>query len=91
VPGVAPGKVLIIGGGKLVALTSELNQTSAALGIRMSWIYSIIPISGVLWVLYGLYYIQDIARHGRMRLPSEINGDPDPTRIDPIATQIEAR
>lgn len=80
--------VLIIGGGQLVALTHELNQTSAALGIRMSWVYSIIPISGVLWVLYGIYYVQDILRHGRLRLPSEINNDPGRPRIDPVATDM---
>jgi len=80
--------ILIIGGGKLVVLTHELNQTSAALGIRMSWVYSIIPISGVLWVLYGVYYMQDIFLHGRLRLPSEINNDPDRPRVDPVATDM---
>ncbi len=79
--------ILIIGGGKLVALVHDLDQTSAALGVRMSWVYSIIPISGVLWVLYGLYYIADLLRHGRLRLPSEINGDAvagdTPNRVDP--------
>lgn len=75
--------ILIIGGGKLVALVHELDQTSAALGVRMSYVYSIIPISGVLWVLYGVYYIFDLLRHGRLRLPSEINDDPENLRQDP--------
>ena len=87
--------VLIIGGTRLVMLTSELDQTSAALGVRMAWVYSIIPISGVLWVLYGLYYIADIARHGRMRLPSELNWDADSAshnpRGEPVATAVPDR
>ena len=87
--------ILIIGGGKLVTLVHDLDQTSAALGLRMSWVYSIIPISGVLWVLYGVYYIQDLLRHGRLRLPSEINGDkvgPDsvPHRTNPKHADVSA-
>lgn len=87
--------VLIWGGGSLVLLTHELNQTSAALGIRISWVYSIIPMSGVLWVIYGLYYMNDILRHGRIRIPTEVSTDsttpgqavPDPT----LAAALEKR
>jgi len=68
--------ILIWGGSRLVLLTHELNQTSAALGIRISYVYSIIPISGVLWLLYGLYSINDIIRHGRIRIPTEVSVDP---------------
>jgi len=67
--------ILIWGGIRLVSLTHELNQTSAALGIRISYVYSIIPISGFLWVLYGVYYITDIIRYGRIRIPTEVSED----------------
>ena len=40
--------VLVIGGGRLVAITLELEQTSPALGIPMALVYSILPLSGVM-------------------------------------------
>lgn len=46
--------VLVVGGGSLVQLTWELNQTTAVLGIPMAWVYSVLPLSGVLIVLYSL-------------------------------------
>lgn len=46
--------VLVIGGGALVQLTWELEQTTAALGIPMAWVYLILPLSGVLIVYYSL-------------------------------------
>lgn len=65
--------ILIYGGGRLVQLTHELDQTSAALGVRMSYIYAIIPISGVLMSIYALHYIGDVVFHGKMHKPSEVN------------------
>lgn len=46
--------VLIVGGGSLVQLTWELKQTTAVLGIPMAWVYSVLPLSGVLIVFYSL-------------------------------------
>ncbi len=46
--------VLILGGGSLVKLTWELNQTTAVLGIPMAWVYTVLPISGVLIVYYSI-------------------------------------
>lgn len=51
--------ILIIGGLKLVILTHELDQVAAATGIRMSVIYSVVPISGLLWVIYGFGFLWD--------------------------------
>jgi len=45
---------MVIGGGKLVLLTYQLDQMSAALGIRVSWIYLALPLSGLLIAFYGL-------------------------------------
>jgi TRAP-type C4-dicarboxylate transport system permease small subunit len=45
--------VMVIGGGNLMALTFELNQMSAALGIKMAYIYSVIPLAGSLIAFYG--------------------------------------
>lgn len=46
--------VLVYGGGRLVWLTLELRQTSAALDIPMGYVYSVLPLSGILLVFYSL-------------------------------------
>lgn len=69
--------ILIYGGSRLVGLTYELNQTSAALGVKMAYIYSIIPISGILMVIYALHYILDVVRFGKIHKPSEVETRPD--------------
>ena len=44
--------VLVIGGGNLVYVNYELGQFSAALNLPLSFVYLVIPISGVLVVGY---------------------------------------
>lgn len=57
--------IMIIGGGRLVALTFNLNQISASMGIKMGYIYSVIPISGLLMVYYSiLFIIETIKKSG---------------------------
>lgn len=46
--------VMVFGGIKLVALTLDLRQTSAALQVPIGYIYTVIPISGLLICLYAL-------------------------------------
>lgn len=46
--------VLIIGGGGLVALTWELRQYSAVLGLPIAFVYSVIPAAGVLICVYAI-------------------------------------
>lgn len=46
------GAVLIAGGGNLVSLTWELRQYSAVLGMPIAWVYSVVPLTGVLVVFY---------------------------------------
>lgn len=46
--------VLIIGGGSLVSLTWELRQYSAVLGLPMAFVYSVIPLAGLLICLYAI-------------------------------------
>jgi TRAP-type C4-dicarboxylate transport system permease small subunit len=46
--------VLIIGGGSLVALTWELKQYSAVLGLPIAYVYSVIPVTGVLICFYAI-------------------------------------
>ncbi|MGD9021835.1 MAG: TRAP transporter small permease, partial [Lysobacterales bacterium] len=46
--------VLVIGGGGLVALTWDLRQYSAVLGLPIALVYSVIPVAGVLICVYAL-------------------------------------
>lgn len=75
--------ILIYGGGRLVQLTHELNQTSGALGVRMSYVYSIIPVSGVLMCLYAFQYIGDVIFKGEIHKSNE----PDATDVTAQLTQ----
>ncbi len=49
--------VMVIGGVSLVALTLEPVQISAAMEIKIAYVYSAIPISGVLIVYFSLLKI----------------------------------
>lgn len=51
--------VMIVGGSRLVAMTWELDQVSPALGIPMALVYAVVPVSGVLIVLYAFDNIAD--------------------------------
>lgn len=44
--------VLILGGGNLVMLTWELKQYSAVLGLPIAFMYSVIPLTGLLIAFY---------------------------------------
>ena len=67
--------VLIYGGWQLVQLTWQLDQTSAAMGVKMAYVYSIIPISGILMLVYAFYFMRGITRHGKIHRPSELGGE----------------
>mgnify|MGYP000738609208 CR=1 FL=1 len=56
--------VLVVGGGSLVQLPWELKQTTAVLGIPMAWVYSVLPLSGVLITFYSLAFLL----HNRTRV-----------------------
>jgi TRAP-type C4-dicarboxylate transport system permease small subunit len=49
--------VMIVGGVRLVQLAFALNQISAALGIRMGYVYLVIPLSGLLIIYYSIVSI----------------------------------
>lgn len=46
--------VMIVGGMQLVSLVWELKQSSAALGIQIAFIYSVIPLTGAIITLYAV-------------------------------------
>jgi TRAP-type C4-dicarboxylate transport system permease small subunit len=49
--------VMVIGGIRLVSITLALNQISAALQIKLGFVYLILPISGLLMMFYSFYFI----------------------------------
>lgn len=61
--------IMVFGGCKLVYTIWSLGQTSTALQVPLSVVYSIVPLSGLLIAYFG---IEDII--GRIIKP-EVNGD----------------
>lgn len=51
--------VMVIGGARLVLLTIQFDQTSAALGIQLGYIYFVLPLSGALIMLYAAISITE--------------------------------
>ena len=49
--------VMVIGGVRLVYITLQLNQISAALQIPLGYVYLVVPISGLLMMFYSIYFI----------------------------------
>lgn len=49
--------VMVYGGGLLVKVTATLGQTSAALGLPMWTIYSIMPICGLVIVYFAISFL----------------------------------
>ncbi len=48
---------LVIGGFNLVNITLSLNQISAALQIPLGYVYTVLPLSGLIMMFYSLYFI----------------------------------
>lgn len=55
--------VLVVGGASLVYLTWDLRQYSAVLGLPVSIVYSVIPLAGVLIVIYSLAAFANVHEH----------------------------
>jgi len=49
--------VMVIGGLRLVYITLQLNQISAALQVPLGYVYLAVPISGLLMMFYSTYFI----------------------------------
>ncbi len=53
--------VMVIGGLRLVSITLTLNQVSAALGVKLGYVYLALPLSGLLIMFYAaVFFIQRI-------------------------------
>ena len=54
--------VMVIGGMRLVYITLQLNQISAALQVPLGYVYLVVPISGILMMFYAIYFITEEIR-----------------------------
>lgn len=52
--------VMVIGGGRLVQISYVLGQSSSALDIPLAYIYSVLPLSGLLIIYYKLSEIRQL-------------------------------
>lgn len=49
--------VFIVGGGRLVYITLSLGQVSSALQIPLGYVYTVMPLGGIIIVYYSIYNI----------------------------------
>lgn len=61
------GGVMIVGGLQLVALSFELGQHSAALGVPLGVVYLALPLSGAAIAAYSAAALVDLLRPGAPR------------------------
>ena len=51
--------VFVFGGLRLVYITFTLNQISPALQVNMGYIYSVVPLTGILIIIYSAGFFQE--------------------------------
>ena len=66
--------VLIWGGMRLVSIQLYLNQLSAAMKIKMGYVYLVLPITGVLLTFYSIHFILQAIKGANS--VSEIDNEP---------------
>ena len=54
---------LVWGGGNLVYISQLLQQKSATLQVPLSWIYGVVPISGLMVVFYHGFHISELLKN----------------------------
>lgn len=52
--------VMVIGGGRLVQISYVLGQSSSALNIPLAYIYTVLPLSGLLIIYYKVIEIKQL-------------------------------
>ena len=64
--------VLLWGGIRLVSIQLYLNQLSAAMKIKMGYVYLALPITGALLTLYSIYFIMQAVKGANDETPGGI-------------------
>ena len=57
--------VLVLGGWRLVDLTFTLRQISPVMGIPMGVVYMVLPVTGILFMYYSIYYMVEAVKRNR--------------------------
>jgi len=57
--------LLVVGGWRLVDLTFTLKQISAVMGIPMGYVYLVLPLTGILFMYYSIYFIVEALKRNR--------------------------
>ncbi|MBN2242524.1 MAG: TRAP transporter small permease [Acidobacteria bacterium] len=57
--------LLVIGGWRLVDLTFSLRQISPVMGIPMGFVYLVLPLTGILFMYYSVYFIAEALKKDR--------------------------
>lgn len=52
--------VMVIGGGNLVYTTLSLGQISSALNVPLGYVYSIVPLCGMIIIFFSFYNIKKL-------------------------------
>lgn len=80
---------MLIGGWQLVSLTLLLGQSSAALGVPLGYVYSVLPLSGAIISFYSVYYIvqhwsaiKDLQEMGSEPAPEPLQHATSSTSLD---------
>ncbi|WOX07063.1 TRAP transporter small permease [Microbulbifer pacificus] len=74
---------MVYGGSKLMLLTFELEQYSAALNIPMGYVYSVLPLSGLLICLFSIDQLIELVS-AKQELPAEFDSS-----VHPYAEEAE--
>lgn len=72
--------VMVIGGIRLVSVTLRLHQISAALRVKLGYVYLVLPLSGLLLMFYAAVFFREHIRALRGR-PVEMK--PERVRVFP--------
>jgi TRAP-type C4-dicarboxylate transport system permease small subunit len=59
--------VLVVGGANLTYITFLLEQASPVLGIPMGFVYTVVPLSGMLFVVYGVLGLLEMNNANKLR------------------------
>jgi len=57
--------ILIVGGWRLVVLTFTLKQISPVMGIPIGYVYLVLPLTGILFMYYSVYFIVEALKRNR--------------------------
>ncbi|WP_155285191.1 TRAP transporter small permease [Capnocytophaga felis] len=57
--------IMVVGGSNLMYITLKLGQVSATLNIPIGYIYSVVPLSGLIIIFYCVYHLRSLYKEGK--------------------------